>query len=305
MSSEVKVWGGSTFDFHGKLTFVFGEYVLYELLWRVCPVRLYPFCINSSHPSFFSSSFFLNHRIGGCDLTMLHSPNFGNGIGMDIHIRTKIKNWWSYIESAVVRIGQNTFEVRGGTPTESDSRYWINGLPGSVNMMDEMDKLEHLEDMSGHSIQYKVLSSKKRKFRIDLGHGNAVGFESYADFVRVNVRAKNGTDFEGSTGLMGSFPYGEMIGRYKSDIIEDPNEFGKQWQVLPSEGQLFHNIEGVQAPEECAMPDESIKNSRRLGESMISKEDAALACAHVNGDEMDRCIFDVMATNEKDIAGAY
>jgi hypothetical protein len=45
---------------------------------------------------------------------------------------------------------------------------------------------------------------------------------------------------------------------------------------------------------------------RRLSESSISQEDAEIAGVRV-GDETDRnaCIFDVIATNDKDLAGAY
>jgi hypothetical protein len=28
--------------------------------------------------------------LGACDLVLLHNPDFANGLGMDLHIRTKI-----------------------------------------------------------------------------------------------------------------------------------------------------------------------------------------------------------------------
>ena len=89
---------------------------------------------------------------------------------------------------------------------------------------------------------------------------------------------------------------------------DDAIGFGKEWQVGFDEPALFHTIEGVQFPEECAMPDvetSSAKKRRRLGESMISQEDAAVACAHAHADEFDVCIFDVLATNDRELAGAY
>lgn len=77
-------------------------------------------------------------------------------------------------------------------------------------------------------------------------------------------------------------------------------------QVLTSEPMLFHSVEGaVQAPQECAMPTDSIMKSRkrRLGESKISTEAAKQACALAY--DQDACVFDVLATQNKDMAGAY
>jgi len=58
------------------------------------------------------------------------------------------------------------------------------------------------------------------------------------------------------------------------------------------------------------MPDatEAIKAKkirRRLGEVFITKEEAAQACARVDEADRDACIFDVLATNDKDMAGSY
>merc|ERR1712232_1440220 len=39
---------------------------------------------------------------GICDLVLLHNPEFNNGLGMDIHIRTKKMKHWSYIKTAVI-----------------------------------------------------------------------------------------------------------------------------------------------------------------------------------------------------------
>merc|ERR1719162_1750872 len=51
---------------------------------------------------------------GVCDLVLVHVASFGNGLGMDIYIRSKKMKIWSYTASAAVRIGQNIFEVIGG-----------------------------------------------------------------------------------------------------------------------------------------------------------------------------------------------
>ena len=47
------------------------------------------------------------------------------------------------------------------------------------------------------------------------------------------------------------------------------------------------------------------KERRRLGAATMTEEDAAVACSRVNLDDVDACIFDVLATNDTDVAGSY
>ena len=68
--------------------------------------------------------------------------------------------------------------------------------------------------------------------------------------------------------------------------------------------KMFHNLEGPQAPEKCFIPMASSLR-RRLVESDISEKEAKIACARVNEEDFDICVFDVMATGDKDVAGAY
>jgi len=106
-----------------------------------------------------------------------------------------------------------------------------------------------------------------------------------------------------SVGLMGSFPEGTKVGRENS-IIEDINVFGQEWQVLSSEQNLFHDIEGPQHPQHCEIP--SSKEMRRhLAASLVTVEDAEKACIRAGLKDKELCIFDVMATNDESSAGAY
>ena len=47
---------------------------------------------------------------------LVKSPNFDNGKGLEMHIRTKIVTWWSFIESAVVKIGDDTVSTLAMPP---------------------------------------------------------------------------------------------------------------------------------------------------------------------------------------------
>lgn len=120
--------------------------------------------------------FILLYKSGGCDLVMLSDPNFFNGLGMDIHVRTTIKTWWSYISSAVIRIGENTLEITGG---EDSARYILNG----GNEQEIVDGEGALGDFT---VTFKRVNNHQSKIRIALGRqSDAVAFETFKSFIRV------------------------------------------------------------------------------------------------------------------------
>ena len=224
---------------------------------------------------------------------------------MDIHIRTKIDTWWSYIETAVLRIGKDRFEVQGG----DGLKYWFNDNPGRPN---PSEKRALGRKMAGqYKIRFHQLNDRQHQFKVELNNGDKVVFKTFKEFVRVNVETKNAysKDFASSVGLMGTYPSGLHMSRDNSTVVEDVNEFGNLWQVQPAkEGMLFHTVDGPQHPQhQCTMPTvtESSRKQRRLGEALITQEDAELACARVNPSDRDACVFDVLATNDKDMAGSY
>jgi len=228
---------------------------------------------------------------GACDLVLLQNPDFQEDLGIDINIRTKFTKQWSYISSAVIRIGSESLEVMGG----NENRYWINKVEGK----------DLADGISGFPITFNQANSNSREFRIDLMDGSSIFLKTFKDFVRVDVDVwKKSIKFEKSFGLMGN-KEGEKVGRDKETIFEDDVAFGLEWQVLASEPVLFHDSQGVQHPEQCLLPNVSSKSRRRLREATITMQDAEIACARVSEVDRDSCIFDVMATNDNDMAGAY
>jgi hypothetical protein len=108
--------------------------------------------------------------------------------------------------------------------------------------------------------------------------------------------------------MKGAYPSGDMIARDGKSVITDPDVFGKEWQVQSTEPMIFSSAKGAQHPEACAMPSMEAsagRKARRLGEAVISKEAAALACAQVDEDDRDSCIYDVLATNDTGMASAF
>lgn len=234
---------------------------------------------------------------GVCDLVLLQNPTFQNNLGMAIHIRTTRTRMWSYVSSAAVKIGDETFEVKGG---KDSNDYWINYHKGD----DKIETSMLSKSIAGYPINFKQVSEKSREFQIDLGMGSAIVIGTWNAFVSVKIRGGRSEDFEDSLGLMGTYGKGLKMARDGATTIDDNNAFGQEWQVLTSEPKLFHNTEGPQAPEKCEIPSAS-EMRRRLRQSVISKEDAELACSRVSVEDFDLCVFDVLATNDKASAGAY
>lgn len=234
---------------------------------------------------------------GGCDLVLVQNPNYNNGQGLYIHIRTKIVRWWSYVDSVVVQIGEDTLEVMGGV---EHKRYFLNAEPGT-------DRLGHSHMMNftigGNAVRYRGLNEHQFQFKIFLPDDQNIVLKAVKDFMRVDVENPTVESFDESVGLMGSFTGGQMLSR-TGEVMTDPNEFGKEWQVQHTEPMLFHNVEGTQHPETCAMP-MITQDSRRRLEGSISREQAELACAKVSPDSLLDCVYDVMATNDVEMAGAF
>jgi len=228
---------------------------------------------------------------GVCDLVLVSNPEFDNGVGLDIHIRTKKTRQWSYIDSAAVRIGDNILEVRGG----KKNALWINGIQGN-GKTDELT-------ISNYSIEHQHINEKSEKIVIDLGDDERIIFKTWNSYVSTKIENSQQNNFVGSVGLMGSFPTGLKIGRENS-IIDDINTFGQEWQVLSTEKNLFHDIEGPQHPQHCEIPS-SVEMRRRLASSLMTVKEAEKACIGVDSEDKELCIFDVMATNDLSSAGSY
>merc|ERR1712176_376167 len=150
-----------------------------------------------------------------------------------------------------------------------------------------------------------VLHSNQREFRVELNDEEEyVLFKTFKDMIMVSLENASADNFGRSLGLLGSFGKGEKKARDNLTIIEDNNEFGQEWQVRSDEDKLFHSLEGPQAPEKCELPStQSLR--RRLGESNLTLDDAKTACSRVRPEDFDICVFDVLATDDSDIAGAY
>lgn len=238
---------------------------------------------------------------GECDLVLLQNPDFAHGLGMTIYMRTVIKSWWSYIESAVVQIGPNTLEIKGQSGQQDEKiTYWLDGEEISDMAMGDTDA-----KLGDYRVHFKRISGHQSRTRIDLLHRDAIGIEVFKHFVRVNLQNRSGKQFVGSLGLMGRYPDGEKVARDGKTVLQDIDQFGLEWQVLASEPKLFHAEGSVQHPTTCKMPQDTTSQTRRLGEAEVTLEQANKACSQVAEEDFDFCVTDVLAVNDVDVAGAY
>eukprot|EP00526_Cylindrotheca_closterium_P008143 CAMPEP_0113659014 /NCGR_PEP_ID=MMETSP0017_2-20120614/32092_1 /TAXON_ID=2856 /ORGANISM="Cylindrotheca closterium" /LENGTH=653 /DNA_ID=CAMNT_0000573457 /DNA_START=20 /DNA_END=1981 /DNA_ORIENTATION=+ /assembly_acc=CAM_ASM_000147 len=235
---------------------------------------------------------------GQCDLVLAKDPDFAEGMGLDVHIRTKIVRYWSYIQSAAIRIGDDILEIQGGTEMNTEAEYWIN--------------FEHLGDLTtfaGFPVIQESNKIHRRSYTIDLNSkypGKKIVIDLYREFVRVKLGG--GLDIFGNTvGLLGDPRSGDLLARDGVTSFDDYIDFGNEWQVLPSDGRLFRELAHPHFPERCLQPeDPQGDRRRRLAESSISIEQAEAACASLKDPlTIKDCVYDVLATQDLDMIGAF
>lgn len=241
---------------------------------------------------------------GGCDLVLLDNPDFQDGLGMKIHIRTKVETWWSYVQSAVVQIGEETVEINGDN---AENWLYTNGLPA---LHDEQEW--KFGTIAGLVLRSKAMGGGGHEAHIQLGNGEKITLKTYNRFVKVELYNAGKDLYNGSQGLLGRFPDGERVGRDGETPINDVNDFGQEWQVQSAEPKLFHTYDDawvVPAGQTCTMPDSSAAKQklrqRRLADG-IPTEEAEKACAHLSSeDDRTACVFDIIATQDVNMAAVW
>lgn len=227
---------------------------------------------------------------GECDLVAISSHELADtGLDMSIHLRTKGRYDWSFIESLAVNIGEDVLEV------SAYGQYFFNGVESArlPNMMGDKYPVTHTAE-----------NKKTHHYEIKLGEDEHIHIKTVKDIVSIQFNGVSREHFGGSLGLMGEYGTGKMLGRDGATVITDPVDFGMEWQINPSvDGNLFQGRPSVEFPSKCSMPDPSA-TARRLAESGVEKDAAAEACKNLTGFEFDNCVYDVMAMGDLEMAGA-
>jgi len=237
-----------------------------------------------------------------CDLVLLHNPGFYNELGLDIHVRTKIRHAYSYIESIAVQIGNNaTLEVT------SYGGYFINGVldAGTPFLLSDKFLVEH-ETVDKKHHTFDIHLDGKDKDGTDDAH---IVISTFKDLVNIKIVNATKSHFESSIGMMGTFGSGSLVARdgktmMMKEDVNVVNAFGQEWQVRDTDPKIFQQTHHVpQYPEACLLPSLE-KVARRLGEG-IARSVAEEACGHWTGEMKEMCVFDVLATNDIEVAQAH
>jgi hypothetical protein len=233
--------------------------------------------------------------MGECDLVFIQEKNFEPNVDLHLHVRTTIRYEYSYIETAVLRIGDDVLEVA------SFGQYALNNI-------DQADLVDEEATLAGFPIYHTQKSPKQHTFDVVTGSNENITISTFKDMVSVKINGPRIEHFGQSVGIMGSVT-GDMLTRDGRivNITKDPNAFGQEWQVREDEPMLFRTARAPQAPEQqCKLPSVASKDRLRRRLANKSTHDAAeAACAHVGSQAgKEACIFDVIATSDLDIAKA-
>eukprot|EP00980_Cylindrotheca_fusiformis_P020867 scaffold7869_cov138-Cylindrotheca_fusiformis.AAC.3 len=193
--------------------------------------------------------------------------------------------------------------MQGAADTEDgDLHYWIN-----------LDYQGPLRSLGGFPVFVTNASRKhhKRRYEIDLSSrfpGQKIILETLKEFVRVDFQNASEEAFGNVVGLLGDFKSGDLLARDGQTSLNDFIAFGNEWQLLPAEDMLFHDTSTPQFPQECILPENPRgERRRRLEESSITVEEAETSCAKALSDAADikDCVYDVLATQDFDMVGAF
>jgi hypothetical protein len=217
---------------------------------------------------------------------MVESHDFASGLGLHMHIRTKISGSYSYISNAAIKIGPDVFEVSG------DGTHYFNGdssLP---------------EEFGGHAL--KVCEDCARKNQVDYSVNLDFGEQIKISVFKGKLHIRASVHLQDSVGLMGTTATPGMIARDGTTILKDPNAMGAEWQVNATQPKLFYINRAPQFPQACLLPDASQDAThRRLGEATFLLDMAGEACAGVDLEMQEFCMYDVQQTGDADMALPY
>lgn len=225
---------------------------------------------------------------------MVQSDQFHNHAGFDLHARTTIDTYYSYIESMALRVGVFTLEI------QKDQLY-LNGLNLSY---------EDLPLNFGDDFQYRVVlvnqDTHVKEIAVDLHQDSTIAFKFYKHYLTFNLSG-HPSDFGDAIGLLGEFGTGEMYGR-SGVPMKDFTSYGFEWQVLPKQDPvLFHSERAPQLPyERCRMPTAARPARRQLRANRSLMQQAQEACAANHaGSDIDLCLKDVLITGDLGLATAW
>jgi len=252
--------------------------------------------------------------MGECDSVLYTSRDFDQGMGLDVHIRTTAREFYSFIEAAAVLVGNTVIEMSIG----NTGMFYVDGvlktdfdLPMTIEGKYVLDKVA-------------TLGERGSSYMLNL-HNVAIELRILNFMMSVNLIGDR-IDMNDSAGMMGSYPSGIAFDRRGSTIFEADDElanfdgdaypvknsFGLEWQVRPGrDPQLFRQQRAPIWPNKCRFPTNQDKfaatESRKLLETVEIKAASEACVEHTDVDSSDfeLCVLDVLAFNDVAAAAAW
>jgi DNA-binding transcriptional regulator of glucitol operon len=238
---------------------------------------------------------------GACDLVLLKSKTFADGVGLLIHVRTEGRNLFSFIRNVAIQIGDDIFEIEGnGKPWDQSAlvKHYYNSVQNAKLPISMIGKYM-ISKQEGKRRTFDTAT-----YTIQLDHMQSIEVLVWKGFLHVSVTADVvSCGLEDSVGLMGTW---NKMGKFSRDGVvnmTNPDDFAQEWQVLSSESMIFQTPRAPQHPEKC-VPSAAERRRRRLGENEYLHNIAKEACANVESPRKELCVFDVMATEDSDMANS-
>ena len=228
---------------------------------------------------------------GECDLVLVHSETFHNE-GLDLQLRTTIKDDYSYVEAVALRLGQYVLEFRKESVSIDGVDLKDEDLPVTFGM-------KHTYDLTYRTEPNRQGTREKRFYMLQLGDDSSMELKFYRHFGSVSISG-HPNDFGDAFGMSGSFPDGDMLGRDGRSMKKNDN-YGFEWQVDPVHDPiLFRDARAPQLPfEQCRMPTATRTYRRKLrGASKLLYKQAKKACHAQKGADLEACIDDVLAVGD-------
>lgn len=231
---------------------------------------------------------------GACDMHLVDAPKFAPDLPLTIDIRTHARDWYSFIERAALKIGDDVLEVAGF------GEYTLNGVTGFGE--DFLHSMNSIDDFAGFKMTYANPEKHVHVLTVEIEGQEAISIQSFKDMVSVNILDAHKDRFAGSSGMMGHFETGYVYSRDGKTVMSEPSDIAREWQVRDDEEMLFGASRAPQYPQECVMPKKK-EETNRLGKT-VARAAALKACAHWSLGTREMCIQDVMKTGDVEMAKA-
>jgi len=228
---------------------------------------------------------------GECDIVLFYSPSFGDGAGLHVHIRTTIRKYYSFIESAAFQIDDNVLEFHG------KEKLYMNGE--EVNKAPAFLGEYPIEHLDSSIICENRNCADAEINKIDFGKDGFAVVIMWKGHLNVNMYASD-DGFSDGVGVLGLRKTPGMFDRHGTPMF-NTTLYTEDWQVRDWEPQLFKEARYPKYPNRCISPPEMPARKMEDGFLRLAEE----ACAKASDGEKNVCIFDVLATRDIEMAIPY